>query len=169
MKLWTKFRISNALDNASISDSLRQKIEASPETRDFSRQMGDLDRALRDQPPLPSAPDTLHQSIMRAVRASSHEAQPPRRAGIIWISFASAAAAAVAICIWLIAHPTPQSPPAIASQGAQTLAAAQRAWDMSKEVSRTMPAAVVGPLSNELASVDQDVRDTTKFILATLP
>jgi len=167
MKLWTKFRISNALDKEGVSDSLLEKIEATAETRDFSRQMGNLDRALRDQPPLPSAPDTLHQSIMRAVRDSGRETHAPRRTSIIWIS--SAAAAAAAICIWIIARPTPQSPPPIASQGEQTLAAAQRAWDMSKEVSRTMPAAVVGPLSNELASVDQDVRDTTKFILATLP
>jgi hypothetical protein len=167
MKLWTKFRISSALDNATASDSLRRKIEATSETRDFSRQMANLDRALRVQPPTLNAPDTLHQSIMRAVRANSQEKAAPRATGIIWIS--SAATAATAICIWLVAHPTPQSPPPTASQSEQTMAAAQRAWDMSKEVSRAMPAAVVGPLSNELASVDQDVRDTTKFILATLP
>jgi hypothetical protein len=169
MKLWTKFRISNALDKKVVPDSLRQKIEATAETREYSRQMANLDRALRDQPMPPSAPDTLHQSIMRAVRASSHETHASRRTSMIWISSTSAAAAAIAICIWIIARPAPQSPPQIASQGEQTLAAAQRAWDVSKEVSRTMPAAVVGPLSNELASVDQDVRNTTKFILATLP
>jgi hypothetical protein len=167
MKLWTKFRISNALDKEGVSDSLRRKFEASSETRDFSRQMTNVDHSLRVQPPAPNAPDTLHQSIMRAVRLSGEEKTEPRATGIIWIS--STAVAAAAICIWIIARPTPQSPPPIASQDAETLAAAQRAWDMSKEVSRTMPAAVVGPLSNELASVDQDVRDTTKFILATLP
>lgn len=84
------------------------------------------------------------------------------------IGLATALAALAAIGIWLAARPSARNFPAAPSD-AQTLAAAQIVLDMGGEISRSVPAAVVAPLSNEWACVDHDVRDTTRFILAALP
>jgi hypothetical protein len=165
--LLAKFRISNALDKEKAPDSSRKNVEGSPELQDFARKAAALDRALRTPPAVPPADPVLHHSIMRAVRATAAQNSPKVVSIKIWL--APAAAALAAVCIWLAARPTPRILPAAPPGGAQTLAAAQSAWDMGREVSRSVPDAVVGPLSNELACVDHDIRNTTKFILATLP
>lgn len=168
-KLLTKFKLSNALDEAAggpVPDSLQKKISACPELRDFAQRAAALDRALRHPPAVAVTDATLHNSIMRAVRASAAESAPgrvPMRIGL-----ATALAALAAIGIWLAARPPARSFPAAPSD-AQTLAAAQIVLDMGGEISRSVPAAVVAPLSNEWACVDHDVRDTTRFILAALP
>ena len=165
-KLLTKFKLSNALDEAAggpVPDSLQKKISACPELRDFAQRAAALDRALRHPPAVAVTDATLHNSIMRAVRASAAESAPgrvPMRIGL--------ATALAAIGIWLAARPSARNFPAAPSD-AQTLAAAQIVLDMGGEISRSVPAAVVAPLSNEWACVDHDVRDTTRFILAALP
>jgi hypothetical protein len=128
-----------------------------------------VDRALRHRPVVPATDTTLHHSIMRAVRANAAESAPGRVSLRIGLAAGLAGLAAVAaIGIWLAARP-PAPNLAAAASNAQTLAAAQIVVDMGREVSRSVPAALVAPLSNEWACVDHDVRDTTRFILATLP
>ncbi|HEX3719857.1 MAG TPA: hypothetical protein VH595_18050 [Verrucomicrobiae bacterium] len=168
-KLLAKFRISNALDKESAPDSQREKIEAPSEARDFAQRAVALDRALRVPPSVSPTDATLHNSIMRAVRASAKpsETVPTGASNKIWLAMTSGAFAAV--CVWLLVRPSAPILPSRADESSQTLAAAQNVLDMSAEVSRSMPAAVVGPLSNELASVDHDIRNTTQFVLATLP
>ena len=168
-KLLTKFKLSNALDEEArgpVPDSLREKISACPELRDFARRAAELDRALRRPPAVPATDATLHPFIMRAVRASAAEPAPRRMP--MRIGLATAFAALAVMGIWLAARPPAPSFPSTPSR-AQTLAAAQFVRDMSGEISRSVPGAVVAPLSNELACVDHDIRETTKFILATLP
>ncbi len=168
-KLLTKFRLSNALDQeagAPVPDSLRREISACPELRDFAQRAAALDRALRHPPAAPAADAGLHHSIMRAVRASAPEAAPRRVP--IRIGFAAAFAAVAAVGIWLAARPPAPGFPPTPSE-AQTLAAAQIVLNMGGEISRSVPPAVVAPLSNEWACVDHDIRDTTRFILAALP
>jgi hypothetical protein len=168
-KLLTKFKLSNALDeNAGepVPESLREKISACPELRDFAQRAAGLDRALRHPPAVPASDATLHQSIMRAVRAGTAAPAPTRVP--VRIGLAAAFAALAAMGIWLAARPAGSALPT-AKSGEQTLAAAQRVLDMGGEISRSMPGAVVAPLSDELACVDHDIRDTTKFVLAVLP
>jgi hypothetical protein len=168
-KLLTKFKLSNALDKEAVGpvpDSLREKISACPELRDFAQRTAALDRALRLPPAVVAADASLHHSIMRAIRANAAESAPGRVP--IRIGLASALAALAVIGIWLAARPPTQSLP-VAPSDAQRLAAAQMVLDMGREVSRSVPAAVVAPLSNEWACVDHDIRDTTRFILAALP
>jgi hypothetical protein len=49
------------------------------------------------------------------------------------------------------------------------LAAAQIVLDMGGQISRSVPDSVVAPLSHELASMDLDIQDTTKFVMGVLP
>ncbi len=120
----------------------------------------------------PGADATLHQSIMRAVRTSAAESAasgagcsplPIGRAPMT-IGFAALAA----IGIWLAVRPPAPVLPTTTSN-AQSLAAAQIVLDVTGEISRSVPDAVVAPLSNELAFVDHDIRDTTQFVLGVLP
>ncbi|HEX4122675.1 MAG TPA: hypothetical protein VH619_18835 [Verrucomicrobiae bacterium] len=133
------------------------------------RQAAELDRALRRTPAVPPVDAALHQSIMRAVRAGANAAEttPKEAPGKLWLAMAVSATAA--ICLWLVTRPGSGSLPATPSESAQTLAVAQGVLDMGAEVSRSVPAVVVSPLSNELASVDHDIRNATQFVLATLP
>jgi hypothetical protein len=173
--LLTKFRLSNALDEKAggpLPDALREKIAACPELRDFAQRAAALDRGLRRPPAGPGADAMCHQSIMRAVRASAAESAASG-AGCSPLPFGRAPmtigfAAMAAIAIWLAVRPPAPGLPAGASN-AQSLAAAQIVLDVSGEISRSMPDAVVAPLSNELACVDHDIRDTTQFILGVLP
>jgi hypothetical protein len=184
--LLTQFRLSNALDEKAggpIPDSLREKISARPELREFARRAAALDRGLRRPPAVPPADATLHASIMEAVRASAAEAGSsgvavrfgdrgisplPNGETSTRIGLATAFAAFAVIAIWLAVRPPRQVFPATASN-TQTMDAAQLVLDMSGEISRTVPGSVVAPLSNELACVDHDIRDTTQFVLAVLP
>jgi len=167
--LLTKFRLSNALDETAggpIPDSLRDKLNACPELREFAQRTVALDRGLRHPPAVPPADAALHESIMEAVRTStaqSSSSRAPTRIGL-----ATAFAAFAVIAIWLAVRPPAQVAPPTASN-AQTMAAAQLVLDMGGEISRTVPGSVVAPLSNELACVDHDIRDTTQFVLAVLP
>ncbi len=184
--LLTKFRLSNALDEKAgepVPDSLREKISACPELREFAQRAASLDRGLRRPPAVPAADATLHESIMGAVRAraaaagssgelmqfGARRSSPLPFARVpIRIGLATAFAAFAVIAIWLAVRPPAQVLPPSASN-AQTMAAAQLVLDVSGEISRTVPGSVVAPLSNELACVDHDIRDTTQFLLAVLP
>ncbi|HUD49040.1 MAG TPA: hypothetical protein VMR33_19575 [Candidatus Baltobacteraceae bacterium] len=169
-KLLTKFKLSNALDREGggpVPDSAQENVGACAELRDFAERTAAVHRALRRRPDVAAADGTLHDSIMRVVRASAAESAPRRAPARL--GFAMGAAAAVAaIGIWLAERPAAPSAPAAVSH-AQTFAAAQAVLDMGGELSRTVPSAVVAPLSNEWACVDHDIRDTTRFVLAVLP
>lgn len=168
-KLLMKFRLSNALDDGAarpVPDALRQKIGAWPELRDFAQRAAALDRAFRRPPPVHPADPTLHHSIMRAVRATAATSVPRRMP--MRLGFATASVALAAIAIWLAARSA--APVLLTAQpDAKVFAAAQTVLDLGSEVSRSVPGAVVAPLSNEWASVDHDIRDTTQFILAAVP
>jgi len=143
--LLAKFRISNA--------SLNKRLAA-------------VDDALRRPPAWPPIDASLHQSIMRAVRANAN-AKDVAPSPKLWL--VTGITAMAAFCVLLMLRPSPPATTATTSNGTQTFAAAQQVFDMGAQVSRSMPAAVVAPLSNELASVDHDIRNTTQFLLASLP
>jgi hypothetical protein len=104
MKSWlTKIRISTALDSGKpLSSSLRQKIAADPELEHFVHQAQALGRPLLH---LPSADPALHDSIMRAIRASAQQRQQPRREPVFsWLAASAAFAAVLLFCLW-VAYP----------------------------------------------------------------
>jgi anti-sigma factor RsiW len=104
MKSWlTKFRISTALDSGKpLPPSLRQKITADPELEHFAQQAQALGRPVLC---LPSADPSLHDSIMRAVRASAQQREQPRRAPVFsWLAASAASAAVLMFCLW-VAYP----------------------------------------------------------------
>ncbi len=170
-KLLAKFRLSNALDEKPgepIPDSLGEKINASPELRDFAQRTSVLDRALRRPPAAPVADPALHHSIMRAVRDSISAEEPAPRRMPMGIGVATAFAFVAVIGLWLAARP-PAHRLATGQSEEQNLAVARNLMEIGGEISRSVPPAMVAPLSNEWACVDHDVRDTTQFILASLP
>ncbi len=167
--LLTKFRLSNALDDQpgeSVPNHLRAVVDASPELKDFSRKASAMDQALRQHPNIPQSDASLHLSIMRAVRSSA--AKPGREP--LWYKFGLATATTglsiAAIAIWLAVRPA--TPGISVKFHAQSLAAAQVVIDMGDQLPRSVPS-VVSPLTNELACVDHDIQDTTKFVMAMLP
>jgi hypothetical protein len=165
--LLTKFRISSALDaRRPLPESIQADIEASPGLRDFAEGTEALDHALRRAPGAAPGDSSLHDSIMRAVRAAAAEKAPRRGARFLWLAPASAFAVVAAIGLWL-GWPRPVKP--LQAPGTPALAAVSAAFEMSGEMSQTMPAEVIAPLSNEWAQVDSDVRGATQFVLSRLP
>jgi hypothetical protein len=163
---FTKLRISAALDDGcKPSASLRRNINRSEPLQSFEDEMTAVDRALKQCPPKPQAPPGLHGSIMQAVRAVERPAAAP--AGLAFLRWAAVpvAAALALVAVWL-AMRGPAAPP---SQATQSLAAATTALEMSGQLAQTMPSAVVAPLSDELARLNQDLDNTAQFILASLP
>jgi hypothetical protein len=162
MRTWlAKFRISTALDSGEpLPAKLRQKIAADAELQNFVRRADALGRALKHQPPPPGPP--LHESIMRAVRESARRGQPRRAPVSFWLTASPAVAAVAGVCLWVAFHHA-------APKGAGSLDGPARVLEMSEEMPKTVPLAMLAPLSNEWARVDRDVQNTTQVLLASFP
>jgi hypothetical protein len=167
MKSWfTKLRISAALDDGNKpSASLRRHIDRSEQLQSFEGELKAVDRALKQCPPKPEAPAGLHRSIMHAVRTAERPAAAP--AGLAFLRWAPVplAAALALVAVWLALR----GPAALPTQATQSLAGATTALEMSGQLAQTVPSAVVAPLSEELARLNQDLDYTAQFILASLP
>jgi len=166
MTSWlAKFRISAALDSGQpLPEKLRREIADDAELRRFARRADALGRALSNPPPPPSGPP-LHDSIMRAVRASGRREQPRRAPASFWLTAfpALAAVAAMAgVCVWLAQHRA-------APTGGPSLAGPGLVLEMSEQMPNAMSSAMLAPLTNEWALVDRDLQDTTQILLASIP
>jgi hypothetical protein len=161
MKSWlAKFRISSALDEGEpLPKSLRRALATDPELERFTRRTESLGRALR-KPPLADA--SMHESIMRAVRAAAREQQRRRAPGLAWLAVSASVAALTVVCFWMGFHRPAQS-------GVKSLDGAVMVLEMSEKMPNTMPSLVMSPLSDELARVDRDLQTTTQVLLASFP
>lgn len=167
MKSWiAKLRISMALDaDQPPSAGLRRRPSASAELRGIEQEMLALDRALKETAPRAEAPDSLHQSIMKAVRAANRPAAAPRQPSVVrWVPVPVFAVMLVLVAVWVL-----QSPVRTPVQNAQPLAAAASVLQLGDQMVRTMPTAVVAPLSDELERLNRDLDKTAQFLLASLP
>jgi hypothetical protein len=167
MKSWiARLRISAALDaDQPPSARLRRWPDASVELRAIEQEMVALDRALKETAPRAEAPASLHGSIMQAVRAADRPAAVPRQATVLrWVPVPVFAAMLLLVALWVL-H-TPVRTPV---QNAQPIAAATSALQLGDQMVRTMPSAVVSPLSDELERLNRDLDKTAKFLLASLP
>jgi hypothetical protein len=170
MKIFAKFKIANAIDSRRpLSDSTKAAIEASPELRAFAQATADVDKALR-HPPYQQADASLHDSIMRAVRARARERAPRHAFPGLWLAPA-AALVMLAVAGWWLAGPrAPRPVPKLAFAAVPSpFETVSAAFELGGQMSRRMPAAMIAPLSNEWAQVDGDLRGATKLIVDSMP
>lgn len=127
-----------------------------------------IDEQLKESVPLCEPPDTLHKSIMVAIRSAGPEAAPARHAPFRW-------AAAIGCAIMLLGSAgvyvgTRQSPasPVSASTG-PAMAAPETALSVGDRLSRAAPAAIVAPMERELELINRDIESTRQLLLASLP
>jgi len=156
-----KLRISTALDAGKpLPESLRRAIATDPELAYFARRAEEMGQALRTPPPVAPA---MHDSIMRAVRASARREQPRRAPVAAWWWVTTGAVAAVAVVfIWTTRARQ-------ASLRGQSLDGARMVLELSEHLPSDMPSFVMSPLSNEWALVDRNLQDTKQVLLASLP
>jgi hypothetical protein len=128
-----------------------------------------LETALRASAPKTEFPDDLHSSIMQAVRAAHREERTHvsrlsiflRVAKIRWLPIPGLAGL-VLVCVLLALHNNPER----TISNAQALPRISAAF---QEVVDALPSVTVGPLSDELDKVNQDLDRTAEFLLATFP
>ena len=170
MKLFVKFKISNAMDQRrALSDTTQAAVQASSELRAFAQDMRAVDKAL-SRPPYPRADAPLHHSIMRAVRAAALEPAPKSAFSGLWLAPAVALVVLAAIGWWLAGPRAPQPAPKMAlAAGQLPFGTVSTAFDFGGRMTRQMPADVIAPLSNEWAQVDADLRGATKAIVDSMP
>jgi hypothetical protein len=131
-----------------------------------------IESALRESPPTPEFPPALHNSIMRAVHAARRDEKNHvpqfgifrHLAEIRWAPV-TAVTALLLLGAWLALHNRPDQ----TVQNSQTLPGISAAFTTGQEVVDALPSATIGPLSDELDKVNQDLNRTAEFLLATLP
>jgi hypothetical protein len=132
-----------------------------------------VEAALRGSPPKSEVPRALHNSIMRAIQAAHREERSQafgfeifqRFATIRWLPLTGFAALAL-LGIWLAFRHYSESP---TTSNNQSLPEISSAFVTSQELMDSLPSVTVGPLSDELDKVNQDLDRTAEFLLATLP
>jgi hypothetical protein len=167
MKSWiTRLRTSAALDaDQPPAARLRRWPDASAELCGIEEEMVALDRALKETAPRAEAPASLHGSIMQVVRAANRPAAVPRQPNVLrWVPVPVFAAMVLLLVLWVL-----QSPVRTPVRNAQPLAAATSALKLGDQMVRSMPSAMVAPLSDELDRLNRDLDKTAQFLLASLP
>lgn len=131
-----------------------------------------LESALRRSALATAFPPNLHRSIMRAVRANRPQERPQLSLLLLFRQFALTRVVAVigvatliVMGFWLALRNRPQS----TMSNSQSLTEISTAFTASQEIVDNLPSTAVGPLSEELDKVNQDLNRTTDFLLATLP
>jgi hypothetical protein len=168
MKAWfAKMRISAALDGGRRPAAWRQrKTSVWDELSGFEQEMAALDRALKQSAPKPHAPPSLHNSIMRAVRAAE---RPGARARgelsfLRWLPVPVIAA----LAFMMVSHAA-RGPVRLPAQHTEQLSVPITALQVGGEMARAVPSAVVNPLADELKNLNRDLDNTAQFLLASLP
>jgi hypothetical protein len=130
-----------------------------------------LDTALSKSAPRTEFPTTLHASIIRAVRAVERKERTrvsglgsfQRFIRISWMPVTGLAALVLlSVLLALYNRPKPTVSP-------ESLTQISAAFSASQDVVDALPSVTVGPLSEELDKVNQDLDRTAEFLLATLP
>jgi hypothetical protein len=166
MKTWfAKFRSSLALDNQTLSMPASNRLSA--EARRFAQQAASLEQALKKEPVETPLPPSLHESIMRAVRAAEQRRVPVSNHGLRWIPAFGLAAVAL-IGVWLAIHDSSRHAPMPANT-TLPFGSAATVLELKGKVANDLPASVMAPLTEELAHINRDMAQTAQFLLAALP
>jgi len=131
-----------------------------------------LEMMLRKSPRRTAVPGALHDSIMRAVYAADREERIlvsgfARFRGILqnrWIPV-SGFAGIILLGLLLTLHNRSET----RNRNSQALTQISAAFSASQAVVHALPSVTVGPLSDELDKMNQDLDRTAEFLLATLP
>ena len=137
------------------------------------RNSGDsLESALRESTPKTEFPATLHNSIMRAIHAVRREDANQASGFAMFEGFAKTRwlpaagfAGLVLLGVLIAIHNRPER----TTSNSQALRQMSAAFTASQEIVDALPSVTVGPLSDELDKVNQDLDRTAEFLLATLP
>jgi hypothetical protein len=170
----TKFRISSTFDAERPSSSSKQRgLADSEDTRRFEETLQNLDRALRTPPSAAEAQPELHSAIMEAVRASrganrESAANRPWWVRLRWLP-APALAALALLGLWWALHPLPEAPVHWTGTDYASILQIASALEAGDNATRTLPSAVIAPLSDELVRVNLDLENTAQFLLTSLP
>jgi hypothetical protein len=163
MKMWlTKFRISNALDDANAArKQVLPRGSQSEDVSQFEETARLLDRRLKSAQPAQTVPDGLHDSVLRAVRGAAR-AQERQFTGTILHRLPAPALALLIVggVWWMLNRSEPES---------QSLATAGAALERSHQLTQQAPAAVLAPLSQEMESLNRDFRNAVEFLVASVP
>jgi len=163
MKMWlTKFRISNALDDANPApEKVLPHGSQSEDVRQFEETARLLDRRLKSAQPAQTVPDGLHDSVMRAVRSASRACERQSAPKVLrWLPVPALALLIVGGIWWMLNRSQPES---------QSLATAGAALERSHQLTQQAPAAVLAPLSKEMESLNRDFRNAVEFLVASVP
>ncbi len=171
MNRWlTKWRISRALDERKpLPLAVERALTESAELGRFAANATAVDQALKKTQSVPKAPDSLHASIMRAVRSTESVEDFGRQ--ISWPRLIPAAALTAVMILSVLgvlrySHPPVKiSPPAEES----SLAIASSALETGNCLVRTVPEAALSPLSDEILRLNRDLTNAQNYLLATLP
>ena len=167
MKNWfSKFRISAELDSADHSKTTEKPItQEDQKWAEFRREMAEIEaelkRPLQEQP----APSGMHSTIMRLVRQESEAGREKSTLSSAVSRWAFAGGLTVILCLSLAKMRTPP----VATSADTPLTAAASALDIGRRVTSDAPAQAVAPLSAEMENLNQDLKRTMEFLLASVP
>ncbi len=127
-----------------------------------ARADGRLERALNSGPPDDMAPASLHGSIMDALRTSP-ASQPMVAGGRAALRLLAALALALPLVfVWSAVRsrrPDVRAP----------LGTAVAALQVGQEAPQIAAAVALRPLADEMGRLNQDLDETTRFVLASIP
>ncbi len=162
MKTWlAQFRISAALDRGKpLSRNQQEGVERTPELRRFAQASRTLNLDLKGGPIPAKLPVALHSGIMRAVVGAQRSGAPT---GLSFVWRWLPAPALVLLVLAGFWWPMRRAP------GPDPLAPASAVLQAGQQVTQTMPAAVLAPMSDEWQRVSRDLDKTAQFLWASLP
>lgn len=170
MKSWLlKFKISNALNEGRpLPPELAKTVASSKTARDFAESASTLARALKNQALQCEVPSSLHQSIMRTVRAESRSQNAAPVFWPRWIPVSSFAC--LVVLAFVIAVHNSNIPPASVTQSeARAIYVADSALEFGGNIVRQAPDAAISPLEDEMQAMHHDLDRTKDFLIASLP
>jgi hypothetical protein len=121
-----------------------------------------LDQALSGSIPDSEMPPALHASIMQAVRlAGPPEPRVGKQAIPRWLLVPAVALLVCVVLTWQFSSRPTTTGSALEHAGV--------ALATSREMARTVPVTALAPLTQEWQRLNQDLDNTTQFLLAALP
>jgi hypothetical protein len=122
-----------------------------------------VDQVLRATKSTATAPPGLHQAIMRGIRSEERSrARRPRAFALRW---ALVGLSGLLVVAGLVLRGGKGS----GASGRQALSAATQVLNLGSEMQTEAPAAALAPLAGEWESVNRDVGNAARFLLASLP
>ncbi|HZV34561.1 MAG TPA: hypothetical protein VFB72_08275 [Verrucomicrobiae bacterium] len=131
-----------------------------------SQLLNELDSALHNQAPKVVFPSTLHNSIMRAVRA---EARAEKATPVFWPRWVPVSAFACLVVLGLVVavHESTISTRPVAQYDA--FDSAGSVLEIGGNIIREAPDAAISPLEDEMQRMHHDLDRTKDFLIASLP